>query len=104
MEWWQRLSNKAKAVAAISAAVTTISGGATGFHHVYAKEAAFQSHMAEHKKQDIKKRISVLEEQMLEYRSLFEDKLEKATMSQKKRYKSWEIEVELLWKELELKT
>lgn len=103
MEWWQRLSNKAKAIAAISAAVTTLSGGATGFHHLYAKEAAFQEHITKHMRQDIKKRIHVLEEQMLEYREMFGKELGNATIKQKKRYRNWELEVEVLWTELEAK-
>ena len=54
-------------------------------------------------KLDKKKRIHVLEEQMLEYREMFRKKLEDATEKQKKRYRKWEIEVEMLWKELEVK-
>ena len=98
-----RMSKRAKAVTAISSAVIVLSGGAAGLHNVYAKEAAFQGHMAAHKEQDDKKRIWVLEEQMLEYRELFGDILERATVKQKKRYRRWGIELDMLYDKMDAK-
>lgn len=104
MEWLQNLSNKVKAVMIIVGAITFAGGGIGGFHYTYAKEAAFQGHIATHHKEDTKKRIRVLEEQMLEYREMFGKDLERATIKQKKRYMKWELEVEVLWTELEPKS
>ncbi len=70
--------------------------------HLKKHAANFTRHIASHKKADTKKRINVLEEQMLESREMFKKDLRDATEKQKKRYRKWEIEVEMLWKEMEI--
>lgn len=102
-KWYDDLSSKMqKAVATGIVTVLLSSTGGTGYV-VFAKASDFNEHIAAHKKEDSKKRLNVLEEQMLEYREMFGRKLENATEQQKKRYLKWEIEVEILWKEMEVK-
>lgn len=62
MDWLQNLSTKIKVVMVIVTALVTVGGAVAGAHHSYAKEVAFQGHLAKHHKEDTKKRIRVLEE------------------------------------------
>ena len=102
-EWYSELSGKLQK-AIITTIITVILGstGGTGYV-VFAKASVVNEHLARHEKEDNKKRLHVIEEQMLEYREMFGEKLEKATEKQKKRYRKWEIEADLLWAELEVK-
>lgn len=105
MEMFGKLPEKTRKTIITSFVTVIITGsGGTGYV-VFAKASVVKAqalivstHLAKHEKEDDMKRIRILEELMLEYRELLGDDLEKATLKQKKRYKMWDIELELLYK------
>lgn len=102
-KWYGELSSKLQK-AVITAIVTVILGGTSGTGYiVFAKASVVDAHLAFHEKEADKKRRWVLEEQMLEYREMFNDDLRKATPKQKKRYRKWELELDDLYRKLEVR-
>jgi hypothetical protein len=91
------LSSKAKKTIVAGIVALLIGGGSGGGWYatiVFAKNAEFQVHLAQHEVKDIRKDIRLVEGLMKEYRDDYGKDLKDATDRQKEIYKDWEEDLE----------
>lgn len=89
-----RLSDRAKKWVVSGIVTVFLSAGGGGSYLVFAKNADFQIHLAQHSIVDTRKEIRLLEELMLEYRKNYGKELEDATDKQKDIYKDWDDDLD----------
>lgn len=88
------LSDKVKKIIVAAIIGLVGIGGGGGSYLVFAKNADFQIHLAQHSIKDMRKEIRLLEGLMKEYRDDYGKDLSGATDKQKDIYKDWEYDLD----------